>query len=136
MSVKQEKLYYPAVFEMDDGGGYFVTFPDLDGCMTQGDTLSESMEMAFDALCAYIESRKQNGWPVNSPSNILSVAHEPNQFVNLIEYDKLKFDKKYCKKAVRKNVTIPEWLANMADDAGISLSEVLKESLKKRLNVV
>lgn len=42
------KLVYPAIFEKEDKG-YSVTFPDLLGCCTQGDTLEETIGMAEDA---------------------------------------------------------------------------------------
>lgn len=44
-------ITYPALFEPDTKkGGYVVTFPDLPGCITQGDSESEAREMAEDAL--------------------------------------------------------------------------------------
>ena len=44
-------LTYPAVFEPDsEAGGFVVTFPDVAGCVTQGDDLAEAESMAEDAL--------------------------------------------------------------------------------------
>lgn len=44
-------ITHPAHFEPDmTEGGYVVTFPDLPGCITQGDTEVEALEMATDAL--------------------------------------------------------------------------------------
>lgn len=42
---------YFALFDPDlDSGGFVVTFPDVPGCITQGDNLAEASEMAVDAL--------------------------------------------------------------------------------------
>ena len=41
---------YPAIFSSDGNGGYIISFPDLLGCVTEGDTLAEAVEMAEDAL--------------------------------------------------------------------------------------
>ncbi|MFZ5811924.1 MAG: type II toxin-antitoxin system HicB family antitoxin [Thermodesulfobacteriota bacterium] len=30
-------MYYHAIFEPDENGGFSVTFPDLPGCITEGD---------------------------------------------------------------------------------------------------
>ena len=40
----------------DPDGGYVVVFPDLPGCMTQGDTLDEVRHMAEEARMLWIES--------------------------------------------------------------------------------
>ena len=46
------KLIYPAVFYpfSDGSGGYTVEFPDLPGCVTEGNDLEEAFEMAIDAV--------------------------------------------------------------------------------------
>ncbi|MDE0179379.1 MAG: type II toxin-antitoxin system HicB family antitoxin [Gammaproteobacteria bacterium] len=55
-------IYYPAVIEYDRADdAYNVSFPDLPGCLTFGDTLEEAKENAREALSAYlgsIDSRK------------------------------------------------------------------------------
>ena len=40
------RYLYPAVFDPNENGGYTVTFPDLPGCVTEGDTLDEALQMA------------------------------------------------------------------------------------------
>lgn len=40
----------------DPDGGYFVEFPDLPGCMTQGDTLDEVRRMAEEARALWLEA--------------------------------------------------------------------------------
>ena len=40
----------------DPDGGYVVVFPDLPGCMTQGDTLDEVRYMAEEARALWIEA--------------------------------------------------------------------------------
>ncbi len=47
----------------DPDGGYVVEFPDLPGCITQGDTLEEVFSMAEDARTGWIETEydRSNG---------------------------------------------------------------------------
>ena len=40
----------------DPDGGYVVVFPDLPGCMTQGDTLDEVRHMAEEARLLWLEA--------------------------------------------------------------------------------
>ena len=46
------KVYeYAIILEPDEeGGAYTVTMPALPGCITQGETVEESIEMAKDAI--------------------------------------------------------------------------------------
>ena len=44
------KLFYPAIFHVAEEGGFWITFPDLPECMTQGDNMQEAYEMAVEAL--------------------------------------------------------------------------------------
>lgn len=53
------KLFYPAIFHVAEEGGFWITFPDLPECMTQGDNMQEAYEMAVEALGLAIASRKQ-----------------------------------------------------------------------------
>ena len=48
------KITYPAVFHEEDGK-YWVEFPDLEGCLTNGDTVEESYERAKEALGFYLD---------------------------------------------------------------------------------
>ena len=53
------KLFYPAIFHVAEEGGFWITFPDLPECMTQGDSMQEAYEMAVDALGLALTSREQ-----------------------------------------------------------------------------
>jgi predicted RNase H-like HicB family nuclease len=44
----------------EEGGGYVAEVPRLPGCITQGDTLEEVLEMAEDAIRAYLEAVAEN----------------------------------------------------------------------------
>ena len=59
---------YPAFFEDGEGGHVVVSFPDLPGCFTQGDTESEAMEKAIDALSGHIHTLHELGRDVPGPS--------------------------------------------------------------------
>ena len=50
-------ICYPAVIEYDrEGDAYNVSFSDLPGCLTFGNTIDEAKENAKEALSAYLES--------------------------------------------------------------------------------
>ena len=45
-----DKLFYPAIFHKAEEGGFWVEFPDIPECMTQGDEMQQAYEMAVEAL--------------------------------------------------------------------------------------
>lgn len=60
-------LQYP--FEVrpltkEEGGGWLVTFPDLPGCMTDGETIEEALHNAEDAIKSWIETSKELNLPI------------------------------------------------------------------------
>ena len=66
------KYIYPAVFTKD-GDFYIVKFPDIEGCYTQGETLSEAVEMAEDALCLMLYEYEEEGKKIPEPSDIKKI---------------------------------------------------------------
>lgn len=46
----KDRYLFQGIFEPGDVAGYTVTFPNLPGCITEGDTLEESFAMAKEAL--------------------------------------------------------------------------------------
>lgn len=127
------KLYYPAIFIRDEDG-YTIEFPDLPGCITQGDTFEEAFEMAEDAASGWILTSIEDGEevPPPSPINAMTVAEG---HVSYIPLDIDEYAKKYSTKSVKKTLTIPEWLNTMAEKAGINFSHELQRAVKERLGL-
>lgn len=131
------KIVYPALFTpLEKGTGYCVTFPDLPGCVTEGDSLAEAIEMAVDAASGWVLDELEDGNPVPEASRREDIPiTEPQSFVNLVVLDMDSYTEKYGQKAVRKNCTIPAWLNTLAEKKGISFSEALQEGLAQKLNL-
>lgn len=51
-------------FERADEGGFTVTVPELPGCVTEGDTFAEALEMAKDAIAGWLHVAAQSGDPI------------------------------------------------------------------------
>ncbi|MCH8332734.1 type II toxin-antitoxin system HicB family antitoxin [Candidatus Sumerlaeota bacterium] len=50
--------------EPAEEGGYTVTVPALPGCVTEGDTYEEALEMSRDAITLYLETLIEDGEPI------------------------------------------------------------------------
>jgi len=60
-STHTQLLQYPAIFSHDQKGGYNVSFPDLPGCVTFGETLNEAKEKAAEVLGLWLEELQDKG---------------------------------------------------------------------------
>lgn len=131
------KLVYPAYFSpLEEQSGYCVTMPDLKGCVTQGNSLAEAIEMAVDAASGWILDELEDGNKIPQPSDISEIKIEnKGDFVNMIVLDMDSYSEKYGNKAVRKNCTIPAWLNTVAEKNDINFSAVLQEALCQKLNI-
>ena len=61
-------LNYPFQAVADPDGGWVVLFPDLPGCITQGDTLEELTSMAREAMELWIEGVYERGGDIPLPT--------------------------------------------------------------------
>lgn len=124
------KLVYPALFSpWEDGDGYTVQFPDLPGCVTEGDSLPEAIDMAQDAASGWVLGELEDGNSIPCASAPGSVHAAPDEFVSLIVLDMDAYAEKYGEKAVRKNLTIPAWLNTFAEKRQVNFSKVLSDAL-------
>ncbi len=103
------KLIYPAYFSpLEESDGYCVTFPDLPGCITQGNSLVNAIEMAVDAASGWVLDELENGNPAPKASKLKDITVETSDdFVNLVALDIDAYAEKHGSKSVRKNCTIP-----------------------------
>jgi predicted RNase H-like HicB family nuclease len=65
-------LNYPITFYPEDEGGYTVIIQDLEGCISEGDTLEEAMENILGAKQAWLEIAWQYGDDIPLPSNLIN----------------------------------------------------------------
>lgn len=124
-----KKLFYPALFHKADEGGFWITFPDLPECMTQGDDMQQAYEMAVDALELAITSREEEKMEIPSPSEPYNITTADNEFCVVIEFDMLAYKKRTNSRAIKKTLTIPEWLNEEATALGVNFSQVLQSAL-------
>ena len=61
-------LHYPVTFYPEEEGGYTVEVKDLPGCVGQGETLAEAMEMIEEARQLWLEVAYEHGDEIPLPS--------------------------------------------------------------------
>ncbi len=127
------KKYYPVIFTKEDVG-FSTSAIDLEGCFSQGDTFEQAYLMTQDAIGLYLEDLEELPAPTDPAKITLSL--EPCKFLAVVEFDDLEYKKRHSSHAVKKTLTIPQWLNEEAERQHVNFSGVLQEALKNKLNLV
>ncbi|MGB9887505.1 MAG: type II toxin-antitoxin system HicB family antitoxin [Moorellales bacterium] len=130
----KDRYVYPAVFTFDPDG-VSVEFPDLPGCLTCGSDVYEAAEMAREALALHLYGMEEDGDPIPPPSPPAGLKVGANQAIMLVEAWMPPVRSEIQNRAVKKTLTIPKWLNDLAESRKVNFSQVLQEALKQHLGV-
>jgi len=101
-------LKYPYRVEMlpeEDGGGHLISYPDLQGCVSDGDTVEEAIAMGEDARKAWIETRFERGLDIPEP-----FSHSKNYSGRIALRTPRSLHKKLIDGAEREGVSLNQYL--------------------------
>ena len=127
------KQVYPVILHPEPEGGFSVSVPDLN-IGTQGETIAECIDMARDAIGLWGICEQDEGRVIPEPSGLMP-EHEEGDLVTLVDIDFDAYRRAHDMRTIRKNVTIPSYLNDLAERAGVNFSQVLQDGLKQRLGV-
>ena len=130
------KIAYPVYIYFDPGEKvpYYVEVPDFERG-TQGTDLADALEMAEDLINSLIVAYQDRNEEVPTPSKAEDLAPDEGGMVSWVVADPDEYRRKTDNRAVRKNVSLPSWLNQAAEAAGINFSAVLQDGLKQALGI-
>ncbi|MEK5096712.1 MULTISPECIES: type II toxin-antitoxin system HicB family antitoxin [Bacillus] len=132
--MKKDRYIYPALFDYDNDG-ITVTFPDLPGCITCGDTDEEALTMAKEAMALHLYGLEQDGDEIPQPTSSKDIETEDSQIIVLIETWMPPFRHEMENAAVKKTLTIPRWMDDIAKEHKINYSHLLQDAIKEHLGI-
>lgn len=127
------KKVYPVVLTPAELG-FVVYVPDLK-INTEGNDIADAISMARDAIGLWGITEQDFGRTIPEPSELSKVSHEANEIVTLVDIDFEAYRRANDMRTIRKNVTIPSWLNELAENSGVNFSQVLQDGLKQKLHV-
>lgn len=125
---------YFAVFEPSESG-YGVYFPDLPGCITVGKNIEDAEKMAEEALGLHLWGMEKDNEEIPSATNPPFEDLEKDSFVMPITIYMPVVKNEMENKAVKKTLTIPYWLNEIAEENGVNFSQLLQAALKEYLKL-
>jgi predicted RNase H-like HicB family nuclease len=135
MAEMKDRYVFPAFFCYHGNGTVGVVFPDLPGCVSQGDSEGDAARMAREALAFHIWGMEEDGDEIPAPASARELKAEPGQVIVLIEALMPPFRERMNNKAMTKSVTVPRWLDMEAKAEGLNYSQVLQDGLMERLGI-
>ena len=129
--MKKDYYIYPAIFEYDKDG-ISISLP---GCISCASNDEEALYMAKDALGLFIASCEEDGDELPPPTLLNNIKLQDNQKPALIEVNMPLFRDAIFNVSVKKTLTIPKWINDLAEKNNINFSQVLQSALKKCLGI-
>ena len=129
------KYMYSAQFHpIEDGSGYYARVPDLPGCITTGKTLEDAIEQITDAASIWLVVAEDDDKDIPVATEQSKLKGPKGSVFSLIRIDTLEYRALTDTRAVRKNVSLPAWMAKLADKRKINCSKILQDGLMLELN--
>jgi len=129
-----DRYIYPAIFHFADDG-ISVEFPDLPGCFSYGNNELEAVSNAKEALELHIFGLEDDSESIPSPSHIRTITVDKNEIVVLIDIWMKPVRDYMQNKAIKKTLTIPKWLNDVAIENDVNFSQLLQTAIKNYLGI-
>lgn len=126
---------YPCVFEQAKNNVGFY-FPDFPGFVGTHETVEKGVPVARDLLAEAILQHKDEKKPLPHPSDSKDIElYDPSDRIVFIDVWLTPYEDKAANKVVNKNCTLPKWLRDAGEAAGLNFSQLLQSAIKEALIV-
>lgn len=119
----------------EDGSGYEARVPAIPHCVTSGRDMKEALEMVNDAASLMLVEMENSHAPLPEAETSQQLPAPQGGAVSLLILDTDRYRMMNDTRAVRKNVSIPAWMANLAEKRGVNCSQVLQDALRRLFGV-
>lgn len=125
---------FVAFIHKEPDTGYGVSFPDLPGCISVGDTLEEARALAAEALELHLAGMIEDGTTIPAPSSLddLVAEYEIEKPIAM-----LLIPADSASKSVRVNISLPEDVLRKVDhyaqSHGYTRSGLLISAVRKMI---
>ena len=137
METKKNKLpayyAYTAVFSPDEDGWWLVTFPDLERCATNAETLDEAIIQANNILEDYMAILERDTGVIPEPTPFNNIAAPEGGMKQRIAVSMQGARRRWANKSVNRMVTLPAWLDQKGREAGLNFSQLLQAAVTEAL---
>lgn len=128
------KMCYPIILTKMDEGGYLVYVPDMQ-INTTGTDVSNALEMAKDAIELCGVGYEDEKLPIPQPSELSAVKAKNGELLLAVNVDFEAYRRMLDNRSVKKNCTLPSWMNERAEKAGLNFSAALQRAIREELGI-
>jgi len=126
-------VYYATLYHDENAIG--VKFNDLPSVNTFGSDVVDATEMAKDALEGYLLVAEDEKISLPKPTDAMNIKLEPGEVLLTVVVDTSIVREREDNKLVKKTLTIPSYVDRAGREAGLNFSQVLSETIQKKLQL-
>ena len=130
----KNRYSFIAVFDYENDG-ISIEFHDLPGCLPCADTTEEALHNAKEALGLHLYGMEKDGEKIPVPTELKDIPLEKNQVPVLIDVFMPPVRSRVKDSFVKKTLSLPAWLAALADENDVNCSKVFQDALKDFLGL-
>lgn len=126
---------FPCIIKFDQEDKiYYVRFPDIEEAFTDGDSLKEAVYNAQEVLGLVIYEREKMGREIPNATESM-IKTEDNESLSYISVWMPLVRDRIEEKSVKKTLTIPKWLNDVAEENNVNFSQLLQVAIKKHIGL-
>lgn len=129
----KDRYIFPAILKHEDEG-IFVEFPDLHECFTFAKDIQDALISAKEVLELCLYQREEDEIPIPEPSDFFSEKLQEKTVI-YVDVWMLAVRDKFRNISIKKTLTIPKWLNDVAVENNINFSQLLQVAIKNKLNI-
>lgn len=129
-----DNYLYPVIIVKNETC-YNAYFPDLPGCIATADDFRDAMQQAKEALELHLWGIEQDDGEAPAPSFPEDIQVADGQFLCYLDVNMFNIRSAMDNRSIKKTLTIPWYLNELAEKQHINFSQLLQAALKDRLGI-
>lgn len=130
----KESYEFVAIFNYEKDG-ISITFPDLPGVFSSAETTEEAIKNANEILGLVLYDMEIDNKKIPKATTLEKVKCEKNEKTVLVNVWMPLVRNELDEQAVKKTLTIPQWLNKLAEAQNVNFSKLLQTALKEYLKI-
>ncbi len=131
---KKESYEFVAVFDYEKDG-INIRFPDLEEAISCASTTKEAIKNAKEVLELVLYNREEENIEIPESTPLEKIQCNQNEKTMNVSVWMPLVRNEMEEQAVKKTLTIPQWLNKLAEAQNVNFSQVLQSALKEYLKV-
>ncbi|MCI8443628.1 MAG: type II toxin-antitoxin system HicB family antitoxin [Clostridia bacterium] len=130
----KESYEFVAIFSYEDDG-INIRFPDLEEAISYAETTKEALKNAKEVLELVLYNREEEEIKIPKSTPLEKIKCKENEKTVTVSVWMPLVRNEMEEQAVKKTLTIPQWLNKLAEAQNVNFSKVLQSALKEYLKI-